>query len=77
MRAFFDSFLHRALDAMASGSPTSTLLRDFAITLESALPGCIVGINVLDKPGRMFRHSIFPSLADDFSQSLENTVITG
>lgn len=77
MRALFDSFLHRALDAMASGSPASALLRDFAITLESALPGCIVGINVLDKPGRMFRHSIFPSLADDFSQSLENTVITG
>ncbi|WP_256670279.1 HWE histidine kinase domain-containing protein [Pseudomonas sp. CFSAN084952] len=45
--------------------------------LQTRIQGCIVGINVLDKPGRTFRHSIFPGLPEEFARRLEGNVIDG
>lgn len=77
MHQMLEHFLNRALDVMSSGSPPNPLLHEIACMLQAELPGCIVGINVLDKPGRTFRHSIFPSLPDEFARRLEGNVING
>ncbi len=77
MHLMLEHFLNRALDVMSSGSPPNPLLHEIALALQAELPDCIVGINVLDKPGRTFRHSIFPSLPDEFARSLEGNVING
>ncbi|VVM51202.1 hypothetical protein PS663_00796 [Pseudomonas fluorescens] len=77
MHQLLEHFLNRALDVMSSGSPPVPLLHELASELQVRFPGCMVGINVLDKPGRTFRHSIFPSLPDEFARRLEGNVIDG
>ncbi|MPQ84351.1 GAF domain-containing protein [Pseudomonas sp. MAFF 730085] len=77
MHQLLEQLLNRALDVMSSGSPAVPLLGELASLLQGNLPGCVVGINVLDKPGRTFRHSIFPNLPDEFARELEGNVITG
>lgn len=77
MHQLLEHFLNRALDVMSSGSPPVPLLHELASELQAHLPGCIVGINVLDKPGRTFQHSIFPGLPDEFARRLEGNVIDG
>lgn len=62
---------------MSSGAPPVPLLRELAIAVQVLLPGCLVGINVLDKPRRTFRHSIFPGLPEEFARRLEGNVIDG
>lgn len=62
---------------MCSGSPAGPLLSEFAVAMQDELPGCLVGINVLDKPGKTFRSAVFPSLPRQFGQHLENNIITG
>jgi two-component sensor histidine kinase len=77
MRSLLEYFLDRTLDVMSSDGCPDTLLEAFAMAIEVELPGCLVGINVLDKPGKTFRRAIFPSLPLTFSHNLENNVITG
>ncbi|WP_349970592.1 HWE histidine kinase domain-containing protein [Pseudomonas caspiana] len=77
MQELLGQLLNRAVDAMSSGAPAVPLLREFAALLQNEMPGCVVGINVLDKPGKTFRHAVFPSLPKEFASSLENNIITG
>lgn len=77
MHQLLEHFLNRALDVMSSGAPPVPLLEELASALQVVLPGCLVGINVLDKPRRTFRHSIFPGLPEEFARRLEGNVIDG
>ncbi|KIQ06506.1 HWE histidine kinase domain-containing protein [Pseudomonas sp. MEJ086] len=77
MRTFLSRFSERALDVMSAGAPVEPLLREFAVSLQAELPGTVIGINVLDKPGNTFRLSVFPGLPLEFSNSLVNNRITG
>lgn len=75
MQSLLENFRDRALDVMSSGAPVEPWLSEFAVFLQSQLPGSVVGISVLDRPGRTFRHSIFPTLPRAFGLCLENNVI--
>lgn len=75
MQSLLENFRDRALDVMSSGAPVEPWMSEFAVFLQSQLPGSVVGISVLDRPGRTFRHSIFPTLPRAFGLSLENNVI--
>ncbi|WP_081794908.1 HWE histidine kinase domain-containing protein [Pseudomonas sp. H1h] len=77
MHQLLEHFLNRALDVMSLGAPPVPLLRELASAVQDLLPGCLVGINVLDKPRRTFRHSIFPGLPEEFARRLEGNVIDG
>ncbi|GAB7533641.1 hypothetical protein PS3A_60570 [Pseudomonas sp. 3A(2025)] len=75
MQSLLEHFRDSALDVMSSGAPVEPWMSEFAVFLQSQLPGSVVGISVLDRPGRTFRHSIFPTLPRAFGQCLENNVI--
>ena len=77
MRPFLDSFRDHALDTMSAGLPAGPLIRHFLDELQASLPDVVIGLTILDAPGRTFRHALFPTLPDSFGKSLENTIITG
>ncbi|WP_244653144.1 HWE histidine kinase domain-containing protein [Pseudomonas syringae] len=75
MQSLLETFHDSALDLMACGAAVEPWLGQFALFLQSRLPGSTVGISVLDRPGRTFRHSTFPALPRAFSERLENNII--
>ncbi|MBJ9977702.1 GAF domain-containing protein [Pseudomonas sp. S75] len=77
MPELIDEFRRKALGVMARGGPVVPLLEAFVQTLQTAMPGITVGLTVLDKPGRTFRHAIFPALPAHFAASLTGNRITG
>ena len=77
MTALVDDFRDRAVDVMARGGSILPLLEALVIALAAGIPGSHVGVNILDKPGKTFRYSLFPSLPADFSKQLVGNPITG
>ncbi|MFR0673064.1 HWE histidine kinase domain-containing protein [Enterobacterales bacterium AW_CKDN230030176-1A_HGKHYDSX7] len=77
MRTLLDRFRERALDTMSTGSPVEPVLSDLALALQAEIPGSLIGITVLDTPGRTFRLALFPTLPHAFGAALTGQVITG
>lgn len=77
MTALVDDFRDRAVDVMARGGSILPLLEALVIAVAADIPGSHVGVNILDKPGKTFRYSLFPSLPADFSKQLVGNPITG
>lgn len=76
MTALVDSFRDEAIEIMANGESILSLLSAFVTALAAQLPGSHVGINILDHPGKTFRHSVFPSLPEAFSSKLTGNPIS-
>ncbi len=76
MTALVDSFRDEAIEIMANGESILPLLSAFVTALAAQLPGSHVGINILDHPGKTFRHSVFPSLPEAFSSKLTGNPIS-
>ncbi|WP_144964187.1 HWE histidine kinase domain-containing protein [Pseudomonas sp. DE0010] len=76
MTALVDSFRDEAIEIMANGESILPLLGAFVTALAGEMPGSHVGINILDNPGRTFRHSVFPSLPEAFSSKLTGNPIS-
>lgn len=70
MTALVDSFRNEAIEIMANGESILPLLSAFVTALAAQMPDGYVGINILDNPGRTFRHSVFPTLPEAFSSKL-------
>ncbi|MFJ1300697.1 HWE histidine kinase domain-containing protein [Pseudomonadota bacterium AL_CKDN230030165-1A_HGKHYDSX7] len=77
MRKFIDQFRARALDMMSADAAVEPYLHDFCLAMQAQLPGSFVGVNVLDRPGETFEHSIFPSLPGDFGDSIKGRPMRG
>ncbi|MDV9031735.1 HWE histidine kinase domain-containing protein [Pseudomonas sp. RAC1] len=77
MLQLIDAFRQKALGVMAVGGPVIPLLEAFVNALQAEMPGTTVGVTVLDKPGKTFRHAIFPALPEQFGAQLVGNLITG
>lgn len=78
MAACLDAIRDRALDVMSKGESAINLLTEFATVLEAQMPsGTVIGITVVDAPGRAFKHAAFPSLPAEFAECIAGVRITG
>ena len=77
MTAVVDDLRGRGVEVMARGGSMLPLLEALGIALAAGIPGSRGGVNILDKQGKAFRYSLFPSVPAGFSKQLVGNPITG
>ena len=65
----------RALEQIAAGAPTASVLELLMLLVEEQAPGALASVLVLDEDGRRLRDGAGPSLADEYRRAVDGVEI--